>query len=120
MQNINQWIGEGNISCDPELRYTTDNSKAVTNFNLYIDSSYKNKNSSETEYIKRTCKVPVVAWAGKALHIVERYKKGDKVRLVGHLRSKELVLDGKKVLTFEIVAKNVYLIHKAKVKKNLD
>ena len=49
MQNINQVIIEGNISCDPLLRYTSDE-KSVTNFNMYVDSKYKNKN-----YKNRSC-----------------------------------------------------------------
>jgi single-stranded DNA-binding protein len=119
MQNINQWIGEGNISCTPELRYTFDKSKAVTNFNLYVDNSYKSKSTSEdSTFIKHTIRVPVVAWVGRANHIVKNFQKGDKVRLMGHLRTKEVIINEKKVLTFEIVAKNIYLIHR--VSKNFD
>ena len=113
MPDMNQWIGEGNISCDPELRYTFSQ-KPVTNFTLYVDSRYKNRNKqdeSEPTYLKKTSKVPIVAWAGKAEYIVNNYTKGDKVRLVGHLKSKEFELeDGRKILTFEIVAKNISLI----------
>ncbi len=113
MQNINQVIIEGNISCDPLLRYTSDE-KSVTNFNIYIDSKYKNKNYKSPEdkmYLKKTSKVPVVAWAGKAEYIVNNYQKGDKVRLVGHLKTKDIQLDsGKRITTFEVVAKNLSLI----------
>jgi single-stranded DNA-binding protein len=113
MQNINQVIIEGNISCDPLLRYTSDE-KSVTNFNIYVDSKYKNKNYKNPQdkmYLKKTNKVPVVAWAGKAEYIVNNYQKGDKVRLVGHLRTKDIQLDsGRRVTTFEVVAKNLSLI----------
>ena len=115
MQNINQWIGEGNISCDPILRHTSDD-KPVTNFNLYVDSRYRNKNQvniSDPKFVKKTSKVPVVAWAGKAEHIVKNYSKGDKVRLIGHIKTKEIQLaSGQKVITFEIIAKNIALIYR--------
>ena len=69
-KNMNQWIGEGNISCDPELRHTFDSTRPVTNFNLYVDNVYRSKKDNdyddEVAFKKRTSKIPVVAWAGKA------------------------------------------------------
>ena len=112
MQNINQLIIEGNISCDPELRHTTTSNKPVTNFNIYIDSKYKSKTSEDPVYLKNTSKIPVVAWAGKAQYISNTFSKGDKVRLVGHIKTKELIFGDQKVLTFEVVAKDIYLIRK--------
>lgn len=112
MQNINQVIIEGNISCNPELRYTATSNKPVTNFNIYIDSKYKSKNSQEPTYLKNTSKIPVVAWAGKAEYISNTFSKGDKVRLVGHIKTKELLFDQQKVITFEVIAKDIYLIRK--------
>ena len=115
MTNINQWIGEGNISSDPQIRLTNQNKSPVTNFYLYVDSTYKNKNinnQTDPKYIKTTCKVPIVAWAGKAEYICKNFRKGDKVRLMGHIRTKEIQFNEKKIITFEIVAKNVSLITK--------
>ena len=121
MQNMNQIIIEGNISCDPLLRHTSDQ-KSVTNFNIYVDSKYKNKNYRSPDdkmYLKKTNKIPVVAWAGKAEYISKNYQKGDKVRLVGHIRTKEIHLDsGKRITTFEVVAKNMSLI--TRFKQNAD
>ena len=63
------------------------------------------------KFFKTTSKIPVVAWSGKAEFITKNFKKGDKVRLMGHIRTKEYVLeDNKKIITFEVVAKNVSLI----------
>lgn len=113
MQNMNQLIIEGNMSCDPELRHTSTSKKAVTNFNIYVDSKYKSKNSETPVYIKNTSKIPVVAWAGKAKYISSTFNKGDKVRLVGHLKTKEILIDEQKILTFEVIAKDLYLISKS-------
>jgi single-stranded DNA-binding protein len=114
-RNLNQWIGEGNLSCDPTLRFTNDSNRPVTNFWIYIDNSYKSKKGSpngEVVFKKRTCKVPVVAWAAKAEAIVKHYKKGDKVRLTGRLRTKEIYKDEKSFISFEIVADDIFLIQK--------
>jgi single-stranded DNA-binding protein len=100
------------LSCDPELRFTSTGNKAVTNFNIYVDSKYKSKASDEITYIKNTSKVPVVAWAGKAQYISNTFGKGDKVRLVGHIKTKEILIDDRKILTFEVIAKDIYLIRK--------
>jgi single-stranded DNA-binding protein len=112
-RNMNQWIGEGNISCDPELRHTFDNQKAVTNFNLYVDSNYKSKvDSEESTYKKRTSKIPVVAWANKAEMICSNFKKGDKVRLVGHLRTRSIQKEGIYFNAFEVVVDDISLIRR--------
>lgn len=115
MRNINQVIIEGNISCDPELRFTNDNQKAVTNFNLYVDSTYKSKSTSQTDdsgYQKRTSKIPVVAWANKAQLISEKYRKGDKVRLIGHIKTRKIQKEGVFFNAFEIVADEITLIRR--------
>ena len=40
-KNLNQWIGEGNLSCDPIIRYTDNSNTPVTNFHLYVDNFCK-------------------------------------------------------------------------------
>lgn len=111
--NFNQWIGEGNISCDPELRFTFDSNRPVTNFNLFVDNTYKSKKGvEETVMKKRSSRIPVVAWAGKAEAISKNYKKGDKVRVVGHIRTRQITKDGVSFNSFEIVAEEVTLIRR--------
>jgi single-stranded DNA-binding protein len=110
--NINQLIIEGNISCNPELRHTATGKKPVTNFYIYVDSKYRNKNGTDPAFIKNTSKVPVVAWGGKAEYISNTFGKGDKVRLVGHIKTKEITTKDRKIVTFEVIAKDLYLIKK--------
>lgn len=116
-KNMNQWIGEGNISCDPELRHTFDSTRPVTNFNLYVDNVYRSKKDNdyddEVAYKKRTSKIPVVAWAGKAEMISKNFRKGDKVRLVGHLRTRKIEKNGVFFNAFEIVVEDISLIRRA-------
>jgi len=113
MSNFNQWIGEGNISCDPELRFTHDSSRPVTNFNLFVDNTYKSKKGvDEAVMKKRSSRIPVVAWAAKAEAIARNFKKGDKVRVVGHIRTRLVEKDGITFNSFEIVAEEVTLIRR--------
>lgn len=112
--NLNQWIGEGNISNNPVVRYTTGSNRPVTNFNLYIDNMYKSKKGSpngEFSFKKRTSKIPLVAWAGKAEMISKHYKKGDKVRVVGRLRTRPVTREGVTYNAFEIVIDNISMIN---------
>ena len=111
--NLNQWIGEGPLSCDPLIRYTGDK-RAVTNFTLYVNNSFKSKTDDGSFIIKkRHNRIPVVAWAGKAEVISKNYKKGDKVRLVGSIRTRLVERDGVKINSFEIVADNISMIREA-------
>ena len=95
----------------------------MTNFNLYVDNVYRSKKElddteDEVAYKKRTSKIPVVAWAGKAEMISKNFKKGDKVRLVGHLRTRKLERDGVFFNSFEIVAEDISLIRRANSSAN--
>jgi single-stranded DNA-binding protein len=115
-QNLNQWIGEGNISQNPVVRFTTGSNRPVTNFYIYVNATYKSKkesSSNEVVFKKRTSKIPIVAWAGKAETIAKYYAKGDKVRIVGTLRTRPAQKEGISYNAFEIVVENISLITKA-------
>ena len=113
MTNLNQWIGEGNLSCDPELRYTTTD-KPVTNFFIYVDDTFRTyENSTNTTTIKKqSSKIPVVAWAGKAEMISRKYQKGDRVRLVGKIKTRKVQKDDFSYNVFEVVVETISLIHR--------
>jgi len=115
MQNLNQWIGEGNISQKPILRYTNDSTRPVVNFHVYVDNTYRSKKNLDGEvlYRKRTSKIPVVAWATKAEIVSKKYNKGDKVRIIGRLRTRVVERNGVKVSAFEVVLEDISLIEKA-------
>ena len=115
-KNLNQWIGEGNISSNPTIRYTTGSNRPVTNFNLYVDNMYKSKKHSpngEIAFKKRTSKIPLVAWAGKAEMICKHYQKGDKVRVVGNLRTRSVTRGDVTYNAFEVVIDSISLIKKS-------
>lgn len=111
MHNLNQWIGEGNIGSDIELRYTRNTNKAVTNFFLYVQDIHKTQsNHNQINYKKTTSKIPVVAWDGKAKFISNNLTKGDRVRVVGKLKTRLVEKEDYSYNTFEIILETISLI----------
>lgn len=86
----------GNLTRDPEVRYT-QSGKAVCTFSIAVNDGYGEN--------KKAYFFPVVVWnksaeaCGKSLH------KGSKVAVTGKLTSRQYEnSEGKKVTVFEIVA----------------
>lgn len=104
MYSLNRAQVIGNITRDPELRYTP-NGQAVTSFSVATNRRWKNQASGEfqesTEYHD------VVAW-GKAAEFVANYlKKGNKIYVDGRLQTRSWETpDGVKQRRTEIVAEN--------------
>lgn len=126
MHNLNQWIGEGNIGSDIELRHTYNTNKAVTNFFLYVQDIHKTYSApNQVVHKKTTSKIPVVAWDGKAKFIANNLAKGDRVRVVGKLKTRLVEKEDYSYNTFEIILETISLIsspndHIAKVSGSLD
>ena len=111
MHTLNQWIGEGNIGSDIELRHTYNTKKAVTNFFLYVQEVHKTQaGPNQTNYKKITSKIPIVAWDGKAKFIANNMSKGDKVRVVGKLKTRLVEKEDYSYNTFEIILDTISLI----------
>ena len=109
---VNEWIGEGNIGTDVVLRHTKDSCRPVLNMVLFIDATYKSKKNVDSDYVmkKRLTKVPLVAWFKKAEAISNQFKKGDKVRVKGSLRTRLVNKNGSTFPTFEIVIDDLILL----------
>jgi single-stranded DNA-binding protein len=111
MHSLNQWIGEGNIGSDIELRHTYNTNKAVTNFFLYVQDIHKTQSApNQTNYKKTTSKIPVVAWDGKAKFIANNLSKGDRVRVVGKLKTRLVEKEDYSYNTFEVILETISLI----------
>ncbi len=104
MYSLNRAQVIGNITRDPELRYTP-NGQAVTTFSVATNRRWKNQGSGEfqeaTEYHD------VVAW-GKAAEFVANYlKKGNKIYVDGRLQTRTWETpDGVKQRRTEIIVEN--------------
>ena len=111
--SFNQCIVEGNVAATPEIRHTRDSSRPVSNFTIYVDSSYKSKKNQDGGVVfkKRTERIPVTVWAKLAEFTCKNVNKGDKVRVVGKIRTRTYEnKEGHVVNSFEIVADQINIM----------
>ena len=97
--SVNKVILVGRLGKDPEVRYTSGG-KAVANFSIATDESYKN---NDGEKIKKTEWHNIVVWGNSVENFVEKYlHKGDMVYIEGKLQTRSWEKDGEKKYTTEI------------------
>lgn len=107
MANLNKVMLIGNLTRDPELKYTTSG-KAVSGFGLAINRSYTDASG---EKIEDTCFVDVVAWDRLAEVCNDYLSKGKPVFIEGRLQYRAWEQeDGKKRSKLEIVAQNIQFL----------
>ncbi len=82
MANFNRVILMGNLTRDPELRYTPSGS-AVCEFGLAMNRSYK---TSSGEQRDETCFVDVTMWGRRGEVISEYFTKGRPILIEGRLK----------------------------------
>lgn len=89
----------GNLTQDPELRYTQDGT-AVTNFSIAVNEKFNGK--------EKVHFFPVVCWRKLAEAVAEYQRKGSKVAVQGRLEQQRWEdADGNKKSMIKIVAGNV-------------
>lgn len=85
MSSVNKFIGIGNVTRDPEQRFTADGS-AVTNLSIAINERYKDKSGETkelTEYVN-------IVFFGKLAEIVNQYvHKGGLIYVEGKLKTEK-------------------------------
>jgi len=91
MPNFNKVFLMGNLTKDPELRYTAGGAP-VANLRMAINRVYKLQ-SGETK--EDTCFVTVVVWRKQAEAVGEHLKKGDPLFVEGRLQSRSWETDDK-------------------------
>lgn len=108
---LNLVLIEGVIDTPILDNRTKDSNRSVCNFMLHTEQTYKSKkynknNTKEYKIKKRTARIPVVAWSGKADLIFNNFQKGDFVRIKGEIRTK--LIDN--INTFEINLDEISMI----------
>lgn len=100
---MNNWTGIGNLTKDPELRYSTGESQtAICRFTVAINNGYGDR--EEVSFI------PVTTF-GKTAENCEKYlAKGRKVAVQGRIKTGSYEKDGRKVYTTDIIASRVEFI----------
>ncbi len=97
----------GNLTRDPELRYTPSG-QGVATFTIAVNRTY---NSSSGEKKEDVSFVRIVAWARQAEICNEYLKKGSPIFVEGRLQSRNWeAQDGSKRSTMEVVAQNVQFL----------
>jgi single-strand DNA-binding protein len=98
----------GNLTRDPELRYTPQG-KAVCEFSIAINSSYVNKASGMK--VEEVTFIEIVAWGKTAEVCAEYLKKGRPVYVLGRLKQDRWESpEGKNMSKIRVVAENVQFL----------
>lgn len=104
---MNNVILIGNLSREPELRYSTGQSQtAICRFSIAVNDGYGDKQT--------TSFIPIVAF-GKTAENCDKYlAKGSKVAVNGRIQTGSYEKDGRKVYTTDVVASNVEFLNTPK------
>lgn len=114
MANLNKVIMIGNLTRDPELRFTP-NGVAVASFGLAVNRRWVNKQGERAE---STDFFTVVVWGKLADICAEHLRKGSPVAIDGRLQSRSWeTSEGQKRSTVEIVANDVQFLGRPSGKK---
>jgi single-strand DNA-binding protein len=97
--SVNKVILIGRLGKDPEVRFT-QGGKAVANFSIATDESYKD---AQGEKQKKTEWHNIVVWGNSVEAFVQKYlHKGDMVFIEGKLQTRSWEKDGNKKYTTEV------------------
>jgi len=108
--NVNKAILVGNLTKDPEVKYTNSGA-AVCNFSVATNEKWKGKDGTKQE---RTEYHRIVAWEKTAELCGEFLSKGRSVYIEGRIQTRDWEdKDGNKRYTTEIVAQSVQFLDKA-------
>lgn len=95
----------GNLTRDPELRFTNSGT-AVANFSIAWNDRRTNRQTGETE--EETSFFNVTVWKDLAEHCAGSLSKGDRVILVGAIKQRDYeTAEGEKRSVYEITADEV-------------
>jgi len=83
--SVNKWIGIGNLTRDPELKYTPAGT-AVCNFSIACNERFKTKDGEQQE---KTEWVNIVAWRQLAEVCGKWLTKGKQVYVEGRLTTRK-------------------------------
>ncbi|MDD4871031.1 MAG: single-stranded DNA-binding protein [Kiritimatiellae bacterium] len=103
MASLNKVFLIGNLTKDPEIRYTPSG-KAVGDLRMAINRKFKTADGQDRD---ETCFVAVVVWGRQAETCGEYLHKGSPVMVEGRLRYEEWEKDGKKNNRLRVVAERV-------------
>jgi len=105
--SLNRVILIGNLTGDPELRYTPSGT-ARTRFSIAINRQYKNASGQLQEEVTF---VPIVTWGSQAENCANYLSKGRSVAVEGRLRIDSFEnAEGERRKVVEVVANTVQFL----------
>jgi single-strand DNA-binding protein len=116
--NLNKVLLIGNLTRDPELRYTPQGT-AVSNLRIAVNRNFKDRNGENKQ---ETCFINVVTWSNLAEVCNQYLNKGRPVFVEGILQSRNWQdAQGNKRTVIEVRAERVqFLDRKPKSDSNVD
>lgn len=106
MIGLNRILLIGNLTKDPDLRYTPSGTP-VANLRLAVNSSFKSQAGERKE---ETCFVTIVVWSKQAEICNQYLKKGRPVFVEGRLVSRSWEVEGKTRSVMEVRADRVQFL----------
>ena len=106
MVSLNRVLLIGNLTKDPELRYTPSGTP-VGNLRLAVNSNFKGQDGQRKE---ETCYVTIVVWSKQAELCNQYLKKGRSVFVEGRLIYRSWEAEGKTRSTMEVRADRVQFL----------
>jgi single-strand DNA-binding protein len=117
MANFNKVFLMGNLTKDPELRYTPQGT-AVLNLRLAVNRKFRNKNQ---ELKEETCFITVVVWNKQAETCNQYLHKGSACFVEGRLQSRSWEDNtGQKRNVIEVTAERVQFLGGAPAKAAIE
>jgi single-strand DNA-binding protein len=102
MPNVNTIVLVGNVTKDPELRFTPSG-QPTASFGLAVNRSWQNRQTQEWE--EATSFFDIVCWRDLAENVSESLRRGARVIVTGRLEQRSWeTKDGDKRSKFEVVA----------------
>lgn len=112
MASLNKIFLIGNLTKDPELRYTP-NGIGVVNLRVAVNRKYRDRTSGELK--EETCFITVTAWDKQAEACNQYLSKGSPIFVEGTLQSRSWeTTDGQKRNTIEVRAERVQFLGSAR------
>lgn len=106
MASLNKVYLIGNLTRDPEKRYTPSGT-AVCEARLAVNHKYKTANG---EWKEDPCFVSVTIWGKTAENVVEYKRKGDPLLIEGRLKYDQWEKEGQKFSKIVVVADSVQFL----------
>ena len=111
MASLNKVFLIGNLTRDPELRYTPGG-VAVATMGLAVNREYKDRSTGEQK--KDTCFVNIIAWDRQAENCNQYLSKGRPIFVEGRLQYRAWESEGQKRSTIEVKADRVQFLGRPK------